>query len=148
MVHNCSVFASFARRTSVAIVLVLAFSAFAAAQDPTGRPDPKKKPNTPRKQPTTKTEPVAPTVTLTVLSTPPGSTVLVNGEDRGVTNTEGKLQFEKLPLGHYSVEVRKDGYNAMLKGFEAGTESPTLVFKLEPKLDDYIREFNGLIASG
>jgi len=148
MVHNCSVFASFARRTSVAILLVLALSAFAAAQDPTGRPDPKKKPNTPKKQPTTKTEPVAPTVTLTVLSTPPGSTVLVNGEDRGVTNTEGKLQFEKLPLGHYSVEVRKEGYNAMLKGFEAGTESPTLVFKLEPKLDDYIREFNGLIASG
>jgi tetratricopeptide (TPR) repeat protein len=36
----------------------------------------------------------------------------------------------------------------MLKGFEAGTESPTLVFKLEPKLDDYIREFNGLVASG
>jgi hypothetical protein len=148
MVHNCSVFASFARRTSVAILLVLALSTLAVAQDPTGRPDPKKKPTTPKKQPTTKPEPVAPTVTLTILSTPPGSTVLVNGEDRGVTNTEGKLQFEKLPLGHYSVEVRKDGYNAMLKGFDAGTESPTLVFKLEPKLDDYIREFNGLIASG
>jgi len=98
------------------------------------------------KKPPVKPEPI--TVTLTVLTTPPGSTVFVNGEERGVSNGEGKLQFEKLALGHYSVEVRKDGYNSMLRGFEAGTESPTLVFKLEPKLDDYIREFNGLVASG
>jgi tetratricopeptide (TPR) repeat protein len=74
--------------------------------------------------------------------------VFINGEERGVSNGEGKVQFEKLGLGHYSVEVRKDGFNTMARGFEAGTEAPTLVFKLEPKLDDYIKEFNALIGAG
>jgi tetratricopeptide (TPR) repeat protein len=147
MVFNRSFLASLARKTSLAVLLVLTVAAAGFAQDPTGRPKGKKPPVTPKK-PTTKPEPVPITVTLTVLTTPPESTVFVNGEERGVTNGEGKLQFEKLPLAHYSIEVRKDGYTPMLRGFEAGTESPTLVFKLEPKLDDYIREFNGLIASG
>jgi tetratricopeptide repeat protein/PEGA domain-containing protein len=149
MVFNRSLLVSFVGRTSFAVLLVLALTAAAFAQDPTGRPDPKgkKPPVTPKKTPV-KAEPVPVTVTLTVLTTPPESTVFVNGEERGVTNGEGKIQFEKLPLGRYSIEVRKDGYNTMLKGFEAGTESPTVVFKLEPKLDDYIREFNGLVASG
>jgi Flp pilus assembly protein TadD len=147
MVFNRSFRASLARKTSLAVLLVLTLVAAGFAQDPTGRPKGKKPPVTPKK-PTTKPEPVPVTVTLTVLTTPPESTVFVNGEERGVTNSEGKLQFEKLPLAHYSIEVRKDGYNPMLRGFEAGTESPTLVFKLEPKLDDYIREFNGLITSG
>ena len=147
MVFNRSLLASFARNSSLAVLLVLALTASGLAQDPTGRPDPKgKKP--PVKKPPVKTEPVPITVTLTVLTTPPGSTVLVNGEERGVTNGDGKIQFEKLPLGHYSVEVRKVGYNPMLRGFEAGTESPTLVFKLEPNLDDHIRDFNGLVSSG
>ncbi len=140
---------SLSRRTSIALLLVLALSTASFAQDPSGRPTEKgKKPPVTPKKPTTKTEPVPITVTLTVLTNPPESTVFVNGEERGVTNGEGKVQFEKLPLGHYSVEVRKDGYSPLLRGFEAGTESPTLVFKLEPKLDDYIREFNGLITSG
>jgi tetratricopeptide (TPR) repeat protein len=131
------------------VLLLLAMATASLAQDPTGRPDPKgKKPPANTKKPPVKTEPVPVTVTLTVLTTPPESTVFVNGEERGVTNGEGKLQFEKLALGRYSIEVRKDGYSPMVKGFEAGTESPTIVFKLEPKLDDYIREFNGLIASG
>lgn len=147
MVFNRSLLASLARKTSLAVLLVLALATAGFAQDPTGRPKGKKPPVTPKKPPV-KTEPVPVTVTLTVLTTPPQSTVFVNGEERGVTNGEGKVQFEKLPLGHYSIEVRKDGYSPMLKGFEAGTESPTLVFKLEPKLDDYIREFNGLVASG
>jgi tetratricopeptide (TPR) repeat protein len=85
---------------------------------------------------------------LTVLTDPPESEVYVNGEQRGVTNSEGKIQFDKLALGHYSIEVRKEGYSAMLRGFEAGTESPTLVFKLDPKLDDYVKQFNSLVASG
>jgi Flp pilus assembly protein TadD len=87
-------------------------------------------------------------VTLTVLTDPPESAVFINGEEKGVTSAEGKVQFEKLGLGHYSVEVRKDGFNTISRGFEAGTEAPTLVFKLEPKLDDYIKEFNALIGSG
>ncbi len=150
MVFNISLLASLARKTSLAVLLVLALATAGFAQDPTGRPDPKgkKPPVTPTKKPPVKAEPVPITVTLTILTTPPQSAVFINGEERGVTNGEGKVQFEKLPLGHYSIEVRKDGYGPMLKGFEAGTESPTLVFKLEPKLDDYIREFNGLIASG
>jgi tetratricopeptide (TPR) repeat protein len=148
MVFNRSLLASFARKTLLAALVALALAASGSAQDPTGRPDPKGKKPPVTKKPPVKPEPVPVTVTLTVLTTPPGSSVFVNGEERGVTNGEGKLQFEKLPLGHYSVEVRKDGYSAMLRGFEAGTESPTLVFKLEPKLDDYIRQFNGLIASG
>lgn len=136
---------SFARRTSLVALFVLLLSAITFAQDPSGRPtDPKgKKP--PAKKPPTKTEP---TVTLTVLTDPPASIVLINGEQRGVTDAEGKVQFEKLALGHYTIEVRKDGYGSRLRGFEAGTESPTLVFKLEARLDDVVKEFNSLVASG
>ena len=126
---------SLGRKVSFAVLLVLALAAFAVAQDPTGRPDPKgKKPPVTPKKPVVKPEPVPVTVTLTVLTTPPGSTVLVNGEERGVTNAEGKTQFEKLSLGHYSVEVRKDGYSPMVRGFEAGTESPTASEQYQVKL--------------
>src|SRR6185369_14462132 len=129
-----------------AVLLGVVAPATSVAQDPTGRPtDPKKKP--PKVKPT-KVEPQPVTITLTVLSDPPESAVFINGEERGVTNAEGKLQFEKLGLGHYSIEVRKDGVNPMARGFEAGTEAPTLVFKLEPKLDDYMKEFNALIGAG
>ncbi|HSB11623.1 MAG TPA: tetratricopeptide repeat protein [Blastocatellia bacterium] len=130
------------------IVLLLVFSASALAQDPTGRPKTKPKTPAPSAKKPTKNEPVPITVTLTVLTNPPESTVLINGEQRGVSDAEGKIQFEKLPLGHYSIEVRKEGYGPMLRGFEAGTEAPTLVFKLEAKLDDAVREFNSLVASG
>lgn len=129
------------------IVSLLALSVCATAQDPTGRPTETKKGKTPAKKPA-RVEPQPITVTLTVLTNPPQSTVLVNGEERGVTDAEGKVQFEKLALGHYTIEVRKDGYGPMLRGFEAGTESPTLVFKLEPKLDDAVKEFNSLVAAG
>jgi Flp pilus assembly protein TadD len=147
MVFKRSLLASLIRKSSLAVLVIVAVAAAALAQDPTGRPKGKKPPVNPKKPPV-KVEPVAVTVTLTVLTTPPESTVFVNGEERGVTNGEGRLQFEKLALGRYSIEVRKDGYSPMVKGFDAGAESPTVVFKLEPKLDDYIREFNGLIASG
>jgi tetratricopeptide (TPR) repeat protein len=88
------------------------------------------------------------TVILTVLTDPPQSAVYINGERRGVTNGEGKIQFDKLPVGHYSVEVRKDGFHPVLRGFEAGSEAPTLIFKLEPKLEDYLKEFDALVAAG
>lgn len=129
------------------IVALLGTLSVGFAQDPTGRP--KGKPKTPpaAKKPT-KTEPVPVTVTLTVLTTPPESVVLINGEQRGVTDAEGRIQFEKLALGHYTIEVRKDGYAPSLRGFEAGTESPTMVFKLDAKLDDAVSEFNSLVASG
>jgi len=110
MVSKISLLASLTRKSSLAVLLILALAAAASAQDPTGRPDPKgKKPSTPKKPPV-KVEPVPVTVTLTVLTTPPESTVFVNGEERGITNAEGRLQFEKLALGRYSIEVRKDGY--------------------------------------
>ena len=149
MLSNRSFLKSFAQKTAVTLSLVFAITSAVLAQDPTGRPaDPKNKkaPANTKKQPVKPAEPF--TVTLTVLTTPPGSTVLVNGDERGVTNEEGKLQVDKLPLGHYNIEVRKDGFQNVTKGFEAGTESPTVVFKLEPKLDDYIKEFNGLVSAG
>jgi tetratricopeptide (TPR) repeat protein len=135
--------------TSLAVLMVLAVPVRSLGQDPTGRPtDPKKKPTT-TTPPKTKPKEAPPlTVTLTVLTDPPECAVFVNNEQRGATNAEGKVQFDKLSLGHYSIEVRKDGYNTMMRGFEAGTEAPTLVFKLEPKLDDYIKEFNSLIGAG
>jgi tetratricopeptide (TPR) repeat protein len=114
-------------------------------QDPSGRPtDPKNK-----KPPTKKTTggPQPTTIMLTVLAEP-GSEVYLNGEARGVTNGEGKVQFDKLALGHYSIEVRKEGFRPALRGFDAGTEAPTLVFKLEPNLDDAVKEFNSLVAAG
>ena len=74
----------------------------------------------PVKKPPVKTEPVPITVPLTVLTTPAESTVFVNGEERGVSNSEGKIQFEKLPLGQYSIEVReRRGYNPIARGFPA-----------------------------
>ena len=119
------------------------------AQDPSGRPPgttPRNK--RPVKKPAGRVEPQPLTVTLTVLTEPPESAVYINGEQRGVTNSEGKIQFDKLPLGQYSIGVRKEGYNPLLRGFQAGTESPTLVFKLTPSLDDVIKEFNTLTAEG
>jgi tetratricopeptide (TPR) repeat protein len=88
------------------------------------------------------------TVTLTILSDPPESAVFINGESRGVTSAEGKIQIDKLSLGGYSVEVRKDGFKPLTRRFQAGSESPTLVFKLEANLDDYVKEFDSLVASG
>jgi hypothetical protein len=114
---------SLAGKTALAVLLVSALAVVGFSQDPTGRPDPKKKPPVTTKKPPVKVEPVPVTVTLTVLTTPPESAVFVNGEERGVTNGEGRIQFDKLPLGHYSIEVRKEGYNTISRGFEAGTES-------------------------
>jgi Flp pilus assembly protein TadD len=148
MFDKKSVLSAFACLAALAVLMVLASPVWSFGQDPTGRPkDIKKKSSTPPKV-KPKAEPQPITVTLTVLTDPPECAVFVNNEERGATNAEGKVQFEKLTLGHYSIEVRKDGYNPMLRGFEAGTEAPTLVFKLEPKLDDYIKEFNSLIGAG
>ncbi|HJZ68473.1 MAG TPA: tetratricopeptide repeat protein, partial [Blastocatellia bacterium] len=147
MLHKETFIASI-DRLALVIFLTVGLCVSALAQDPTGRPTGTKgKPTTGKSKPTTK-ESTPVTVMLTVLTDPGGSTVLVNGEERGVTNSEGKIQFDKLPLGHYTIEVRKEGYNAKLRGFDAGSEAPTLVFKLEPKLDDYIRDFNSLVGTG
>ena len=133
-----------ARLTVLAIAIVVSLPAGGFGQDPSGRPtDPKGK-----KPPVKKVGPQPVTIMLTVLTEPSGSEVYLNGEQRGVSNSEGKVQFDKLALGHYSIEVRKDGYRPMLRGFDAGTEAPTLVFKLEPRLDDSVKEFNSLVASG
>jgi tetratricopeptide (TPR) repeat protein len=147
MLHKRCFLTAFVFLTLVTVLAVVSAPASSLAQDPSGRPaDTKgKKPPKPKG---TKSEPQPITVTLTVLTDPPESAVFINGEERGVSNGEGKVQFEKLGLGHYSVEVRKDGFTTMARGFEAGTEAPTLVFKLEPKLDDYIKEFNALIGAG
>lgn len=132
-----------------ALALCLAVSAATVCfgQDPSGRPpEPKKKPA--KRPASTKVEPQPITVILTVITDPPESSVLVNGEERGVSSAEGRIQFEKLPLGRYTVEVRKEGYRPLLRGFQAGTDSPTLVFKLEPSLEDIAKEFDSLVQSG
>jgi tetratricopeptide (TPR) repeat protein len=95
-----------------------------------------------------KTPPPAPTVIFTVLSEPAGSEVFLNGNRRGTTNAEGKFVIDKLALGQYTVEVKKEGYHPSSQIFNAGTESPTLVFKLEPALEDALKEFDALIAAG
>lgn len=138
--------------TKFALLLAfsLAFLVPGFGQNPSGRPTetPPTKPRKPPRKPPVKPEPQPATVTLTVLTDPPESAVLINGEARGVSNAEGKMHVDKLPLGHYSVEVRKDGFNPMLRGFQAGAESPTLVFKLEPNFDAYVQQFDALTAQG
>jgi tetratricopeptide (TPR) repeat protein len=126
------------------IAWLVALTAFASGQDPSGRPG--RKP--PVKRPVAPVVETKPTVILTVLSDPPESTLYLNGEQRGSTGAEGKIVLEKLALGHYSVEVRKDGFTSQVRGFEAGRDSPTLVFKLEPRFDDVTREFDSLVAGG
>ncbi|HEY7910861.1 MAG TPA: tetratricopeptide repeat protein [Blastocatellia bacterium] len=132
------------------LILLIAVIPVSHAQDPSGRP----KEEAPTKRGGTTTRRNQPprvtplTVILTVLTDPPESTVLLNGEERGASNAEGKFQIDKLPAGNYTVEVRKEGYNSLLRGFDAGYQTPTLVFKLEPKLDDFLKEFNTLVAAG
>ncbi len=143
-------------KTFVACLVLITASfavspALARAQDPSGRP--KEEPTvkgggktggSSKRQP--KVTPL--TVILLVITDPPESAVFLNNEERGVSNAEGKLQLDKLPAGYYTVEVKKDGYNPLVRGFDAGHQTPTLVFKLEPKLDDFLKEFNTLIAAG
>jgi len=120
------------------------------AQDPTGRPTDSRKPTRkpPVKTPPRRTDNGPATVTLTVLTDPPESNVLIDGEQRGASNAEGRLVIERLRLGHYTVEARKDGYRAMTRGFNAGSEAPTIVLKLEPDLDPYTRQFDELVSAG
>ncbi len=143
---------NFSRRMCLSLVaVILLVSAVVPAQDSTGRPTKKPtKPTTPKPGTTkpTKPTPPAPTVIFTVLAEPPDSEILINGDRRGVSNAEGKFVIEKLPLGTYTVEVKKEGYHPGSKIFNAGTESPTLVFKLVPALDDVVKEFDALIAAG
>ena len=135
--------------SSLVLSLVLLTPCF--GQDPSGRPTettPTKPSKKPPKKPPSRPDPGPVTVTLTVLTDPPQSEVFINGDKRGVTNAEGKVQFERLALGHYSIEVRKDGYSSMLRGFQAGSEAPTLKFTLEASLDSYVKEFDSLTAAG
>jgi tetratricopeptide (TPR) repeat protein len=120
------------------------------AQDPSGRPTERgpKSPKKPVKTPPRRADNGPATVTLTVLTDPPESNVLIDGEQRGASNAEGRLVIERLRLGHYTIEVRKDGYRAMTRGFNAGTEAPTVVLKLEPDLDPFVAQFDALVAAG
>src|SRR5262245_16336155 len=122
------------RSTLLALSLTVLSCAVAMAQNPTGRPDPNKP-----KQPANK--PTAVTVTLTIITDPPESRVFVNGEERGTTDSEGKLQLSKLALGHYDIEVRKAGYASATRGFEAGPEEPTVVLKLTATLESDVKEY-------
>jgi tetratricopeptide (TPR) repeat protein len=151
MIYKRLILKTFVRLAVVSTLLMVGFVTTGVGQDPSGRPtEPsskgKKPPN--KRTPAARVDPGPITVTLTILTDPPESTVYLNGESRGVTSAEGKFQIDKLSLGRYSVEVRKDGFAPMTRGFQAGSESPTLVFKLEPNLEDVIKEFEALTASG
>src|SRR5262245_33532029 len=129
----------------ITFFLALSLPAVSNAQDPTGRPSSSSRR---KKAPSKAAVPESMTVILTILTDPPGCQVLINGEAKGATNAEGKLVFPKLPIAHYEVEVRKDGFGSMKKGFQAGTESPTLIFKLKLSLDEEVSQFNQLVAAG
>ncbi|MFY9607509.1 MAG: tetratricopeptide repeat protein [Blastocatellia bacterium] len=148
MSYSRSFVAKFVGAVSLLLLLTMVCVTVAYAQDPSGRPNPKGKKPATRKTPAPKGEPQPLTVTLTVLTDPPASQVFINGESRGATNDEGKIQIDKLPLANYSIEVRKEGYRTLARGFQAGSESPTLVFKLEADLEPYLKEFDSLMAAG
>jgi tetratricopeptide (TPR) repeat protein len=136
------------RMTGILSTVILSVTLIGFAQDPTGRPtSPPKDKRLPKRAPV-KTEPVPISVILTVLTDPPESTVFINGDERGVSSAEGRIQFEKLALGQYSVEVKKDGFRPAGRIFQAGADSPTLVFRLEPDLDDVVKQFDALISTG
>lgn len=150
MSYNRSFIQSVVRALSLVVLLAFVLVSSGYGQDPSGRPkDTNPKGKKPPKKTSSKGEsPQALTVTLTVLTDPVGSDVLLDGKSRGVSNDEGKIQIDKLPLAHYSVEVRKEGYKPLLRGFQAGLDSPTLVFKLDVDLDPSLKEFDGLVAAG
>ena len=151
MIHRTSFSSRGFRRTGILCAVILSVALSGYAQDPRGRPTgpprDRRPPSTTRRTPP-KAEPQPVTVILTVLTDPPGSTVYINGDERGVTTEEGKIQFEKLALGQYQVEVKKEGFRPVGKVFVAGTDSPTLVFKLDPDLDDTVKQFDALVAQG
>jgi hypothetical protein len=140
------------------LVIVLATAVSGLAQDPTGRPKesppvntlnplPTNKPATPR--PKKSGRPATPppaTVRLTIL-TEPETTVFINGNKRGVTNAEGKIEFAKLALGQYKVEARKEGFASASKIFNAGPDSPTLVFKLQTESQEPVKKVEPSVAT-
>ncbi|HYM00847.1 MAG TPA: PEGA domain-containing protein, partial [Blastocatellia bacterium] len=125
-------------------LLCIGLSVSVAAQDPSGRPSRGRhthstaKPKAP--------EPV--TVTLTILTHPPQCEVFINGEDRGATNDEGKIVINKLPLGLYTIEARKDGFDTANSRFDAGPQEPTLVLNLKVSIEDRLKLFQSLVSSG
>ena len=148
MSYKRSFISSVVRALALLVLLAFVLVSSGYGQDPSGRP---KETNPKGKKPPKKTPPKgeqALTVTLTVLTDPAGSDVFLDGQSRGVSNDEGKIQIDKLPLTHYSVEVRKEGYKPLLRGFQAGLDSPTLVFKLDVDLDPSLKEFDSLVAAG
>ncbi|HSO75590.1 MAG TPA: tetratricopeptide repeat protein [Blastocatellia bacterium] len=133
---------------SLLLVVTLMCVTTAYTQDPSGRPNRKGKKPPSKKGPAPRIEPQPLTVTLTVLTDPPESMVFLNGQSRGTSNDEGKIQIDKVPLAHYSIEVRKEGFRPLSRGFQAGSDSPTLVFKLEVDIEPHLKEFESLMAAG
>ncbi|HXG65771.1 MAG TPA: PEGA domain-containing protein [Blastocatellia bacterium] len=149
-IPSCSLFRSLFQ----VFLLVMALAAVGLAQDPSGRPtDPPKKDDGKKGGRPPRSRPDRPpinleTVILTIITDPPGSTIFINGENRGETNAEGRKQFDNFPWGYYSIEVRKEGYFPLLKRFHAGGDVPTLVFKLTKNFDEESKKFDELVAAG
>jgi tetratricopeptide (TPR) repeat protein len=133
-----------------ASLLISVLVSTAAAQDPTGRPsDPSAGGSKRKKKPKPEdTTPEAITITLTVLTQPGGCEVYINGNPRGTSDADGKIQFNKLAQGHYTIEARKAGFVAGSREFEAGSEAPTVVIKLAADLGDKLKQFDSLMLAG
>lgn len=65
------------------------------------------KPATPK----TSAAPKVVTAGLTIITTPPGCAVLLDGQSRGVTDKSGVLKLNSLKPGAYTLRVSKDKYN-------------------------------------
>jgi len=135
-------------RTLVALMLIGIIGSVVLAQDPSGRPSSSKgsKKRKTTKQPETTPEEI--TIDLTILTQPPDCQIIINGDARGSSGREGRALFNKLAQGHYIIEVRKPGFVSASRNFEAGSEAPTIVFKLEPDIKDKVKQFNDLLSAG
>ncbi|HKV38574.1 MAG TPA: hypothetical protein VJX67_05120 [Blastocatellia bacterium] len=134
---------SWAIRIIIPFLLLAVSVNMANGQDPTGRPHARSKHTKPAAR---ITKPL--TVTLTIVTTPPQCEIFINGEDRGATGDDGKINIDNLALGSYSVEARKSGFDPAVSTFDAGPQQPTLVLTLNVSLATRIEEMDSLMASG
>jgi hypothetical protein len=82
------------------------------------------------------------------LTDPPETAVFINGNKRGITNAEGRIELAKIPLGQYTIEVRKAGFVSANKIFNAGPDSPTLIFKLRSESQDSDKKAEPSVTTG
>ena len=84
----------------------------------------------PRKHPESKARHLVGAVAVALRTSPPGATILINGEARGVSDLQVNL-----PPGSYRIEARLDGYETQTALLEVKTATPgSLRLSLPPAL--------------